>query len=213
MSARDTGHARQEDVRQVFAAFPPVITPTFMRTTRLLLAAAAVATLATLALAAPAGAMTRCGQQVLNDWWDNQRIDRTYPLHCYREAIKGLPEDLKQYGQAADDIDRALQVATVEKSSGGTPPATPSPPSPPAPTTDTGQTETTTTTTTPGDGTPDDPSDTVVAALDAPSSDGPSSVPLPLIILGGLALLLLAAGAAGYISRRSQASSDEPPSV
>jgi hypothetical protein len=183
-----------------------------MRTTRLLLVAAAVATLALLAVAAPAGAMTPCGQQVLNDWWDNQRIDRTYPLHCYREAIKGLPEDLKQYGQAADDIDRALQVATVEKSNGGTPPATPSPPSPPpsppAATTDTGQTETT-----PADGTPEDPSDTVVAALDAPSSDGPSSVPLPLIILGGLALLLLAAGAAGYISRRSQASSDEPPSV
>ena len=36
-------------------------------------------------------------------------------------------------------------------------------------------------------------------------TSGPSSVPIPLLILGGLALLLLAAGGAGYLSRRAQA--------
>ena len=54
------------------------------------------------------------------------------------------------------------------------------------------------------------PVDTTDPASDtsaAPGVDtsGPSSVPIPLLILGGLALLLLAAGAAGYLSRRSQA--------
>ena len=31
---------------------------------------------------------------------------------------------------------------------------------------------------------------------------GPSSVPVPLLVLGGLAILLLAAGSAGYLHRR-----------
>ena len=50
----------------------------------------------------------------------------------------------------------------------------------------------------PGDG------DETSAAGDVDTS-GPSSVPIPLLILGGLALLLLAAGGAGYLSRRAQA--------
>jgi hypothetical protein len=36
-------------------------------------------------------------------------------------------------------------------------------------------------------------------------------VPIPLLILGGLALLLLAAGGAGYLSRRAQARRDGGP--
>ena len=37
------------------------------------------------------------------------------------------------------------------------------------------------------------------------SADDPSSIPTPLLILGGLALLLVAAGAAGLIAKRIQA--------
>ena len=39
----------------------------------------------------------------------------------------------------------------------------------------------------------------------AVDTSGPSSLPIPLLVLGGLALLLLAAGGAGYLSRRAQA--------
>ena len=41
----------------------------------------------------------------------------------------------------------------------------------------------------------------------APEVDtsGPSSVPVPLLVLGGLSLALLAAGGLGYVSRRRQA--------
>ena len=35
-------------------------------------------------------------------------------------------------------------------------------------------------------------------------TSGPSAVPLPLIVLAGLALLLLAAGGAGYLNRRAE---------
>ena len=153
--------------------------------------------------------MTKCGQQVLNDWWDNTRVDRTYPLRCYREAIKGLPEDLKQYGQAADDIQRALQIAAVDPGGSG---SSPPPSSPPASTTDSASTIKGGTDT-PG-GTDTGGSDTTETALAADNNTdpgSPSSVPLPLIVLGGLALLLLALGSAGYISRRSQSRSDDPP--
>ena len=41
----------------------------------------------------------------------------------------------------------------------------------------------------------------------APEVDttGPSSVPIPLVVLGGMSLALLAAGGLGYLSRRRQA--------
>jgi len=35
-------------------------------------------------------------------------------------------------------------------------------------------------------------------------TSGPSSVPIPLLVLGGMSLALLAAGGLGYLSRRRQ---------
>ena len=48
-----------------------------------------------------------CGQAVLSDWSDG-RIDRTYPDPCYQAAIDGMPEDLRAYTTAKEDISRAL---------------------------------------------------------------------------------------------------------
>ena len=42
-------------------------------------------------------------------------------------------------------------------------------------------------------------------------TDSASSVPIPLLILAGLALLLIAAGTAGYVIRRLQARRLPPP--
>jgi hypothetical protein len=74
----------------------------------LLLAAVTVGLLLAAFGAAPAAAGTPCWKQVLNDWSNNRPIGH-YPLHCYREAIKNLPEDLRDYSAAADDILAALQ--------------------------------------------------------------------------------------------------------
>jgi hypothetical protein len=62
-----------------------------------------------LALPGTAAAKTPCWKQVLNDW-SNARTIGVYPLHCYRDAIKNLPEDLRDYSSAADDIQAALQA-------------------------------------------------------------------------------------------------------
>ena len=70
---------------------------------------AVMAGLAVAALApAHAAAKTPCWKQVLNDW-SNGRAIGSYPLHCYRDAIRNLPEDLRDYSSAADDIMAALQ--------------------------------------------------------------------------------------------------------
>ena len=48
-----------------------------------------------------------CGRTVLSDWADG-RIDKTYPGPCYLAAIEELPEDVRAYTSAKDDISRAL---------------------------------------------------------------------------------------------------------
>lgn len=189
------------------------------------LAAVAVPLLAALALGAgPALGAPACARQVVADWYDNGRVDRLYPLHCYREAIKTLPNDVLTYSSAREDINRALQFATRGKSDpgeGAQPPASPSPPSPPAtsppapPPATTGKGTTTPRPTTPSTTAPE-PVDTGVTEAAPPvDTSGPSAVPMPLIVLGGLALLLLAAGSAGYVTRRLQArrggDGGEPP--
>jgi len=167
-----------------------------------LLALVAAALLAT-APAASAKAKT-CGEKVVDDWYGDGRVDEVFPTHCYLDAIRSLPVDVKDYSNAEEDIRRALAYARQHKPD-------PGPTGGPAPT-DTGGSvaEPPTTTTNPVDDptvpsvTTDDPGSDTLATPGVDTS-GPSSVPIPLLILGGLALLLLAAGGAGYLSRRSQA--------
>jgi len=86
---------------------------------RLVLLCAAI--LGAAALAGPAGAAADCSGRLLADWQDG-RIDRTYAVPCYREALASLPEDLKVYSTAESDITRALQnelAAPRAKAAGG----------------------------------------------------------------------------------------------
>ena len=58
-----------------------------------------------------AAAATPCWKAVINDWYDNSRIDGTYPISCYRQALKHLPEDVQDYTSLPDDIRAAMQAA------------------------------------------------------------------------------------------------------
>jgi hypothetical protein len=165
----------------------------------------AVALLAVLAGAGPAAAAKKpsCAEQVVADWYDNGRVDYLYPLHCYREAIKSLPPDVKDYSSAKEEIERALQDAANRP-----PVSKPTPLNPNSPAPGAGGTHTQT----------DDDGETVAGAGgdgNEPDTAGPSSVPIPLIVLGGLSVLLLAAGSAGYLARRFGSGGDgdggEPP--
>jgi hypothetical protein len=177
---------------------------------RILVPAALLALVAVASLAIAPGASAKaktCGEKVVDDWYGDGRVDEVFPTHCYLDAIRSLPVDVKDYSNAEEDIRRALAYAQQHKPD-------PGPTGGPAPT-DTGsgpvaEPPTTTSPDEPGDGvvvptdTTDEPASDTVAAPGVDTS-GPSSVPIPLLILGGLALLLLAAGGAGYLSRRAQA--------
>ena len=168
-------------------------------------AAFALAALATALLgAAPAAAKPSesCARAIVNDWYGDGKVDKIYDEHCYREAIRSLPVDVRDYSNAEEDILRALAYAKKGEPdpgpAGGKPGGGGNNPTK-GPT---------------GHGGPTDPGDTTgltdtgdggdtVAAPDTDTS-GPSSIPLPLIVLGGLAFLLLVAGGAGYVNRRMQ---------
>ena len=70
--------------------------------------AAAVGLMA-LAFTGAGGAAQSCGTRVLDDWRDG-RIDGTYPVACYRQALAHLPEDIRVYSTAQSDLTRALQA-------------------------------------------------------------------------------------------------------
>src|SRR5919201_3592693 len=55
---------------------------------------------------APAAA-ARCGTAILKDWSDG-KINGTYPVRCYQDALDRMPEDMRSYTTAPDDIRRAL---------------------------------------------------------------------------------------------------------
>ena len=180
-----------------------------------------VATLAALVGASPAAAAKSCGEQVIDDWYDDGRVDRTYALHCYDDAIEALPRDVRDYSSAREDIQRALQAAmrgeeappaTTDPSPGsgaddGDDPGDDGPDDAPTETTDT--TETTTTTGAGGSGDPGGGGSEAAPPVD--TEESASSIPIPLLVLAGLALLLVAAGSAGYLVRRYQARRVPPP--
>jgi hypothetical protein len=56
---------------------------------------------------AAAPVQSACAKMILRDWADG-RIDGTYPVSCYRDALKSLPADLRVYSSAPDDISQAL---------------------------------------------------------------------------------------------------------
>jgi hypothetical protein len=169
---------------------------------------ASVALLAAVAQPARAAAKagTPCWKVLLNDWYDG-RIDGTYPRHCYSDALKHLPADVSTYSSAHDDILRALQSAIAKQQKPGHkvgPNTLLKPPAPPkSGGSVSGGTGTTDTTPPPGR-----QQGTGLADKLNPSS--PSSLPVPLLILGGLALLLVAAGAAGLVAKRVQARRQNP---
>lgn len=77
--------------------------------------------LAALGLAASASAASAkspkakaCGQAIIDDWWDGH-IDGRYAIHCYRDAIQRLPNDLRGYSSARDDILAAMQQRVTEQ--------------------------------------------------------------------------------------------------
>ena len=175
------------------------LTPTFFRAVNFGLALMAVLLCAGVGSKVAAAASHSCADQVIADWYDDGRVGKIYPLACYRKAIAKLPPDVLDYSNAKEEIGRALAFARQGKPDpGGKDPT-------PVSTTPASTAKTTTSTNrkthTTGSGKPITGSVTE-ATTGTTDTSGPSSVPVPLLVLGGLAILLLAAGSAGYLHRR-----------
>ena len=179
--------------------------------TRSLRAVLAVLALALTGLAlgaAPAAAAPPCWKTVLNDWFVDGRIDGSYPIACYTQAQQHLGEDAVNYSGAPGDIQRALLAAIrQDRGSGsrGDPPGGAtggssssgssggSSSSGGASASSGGSDSTTTKSKGP-----------IQRAIDWIGPSNAESIPLPLLVLAGIALLLLAAAAASFIARRVQ---------
>jgi hypothetical protein len=151
------------------------------------------------ALPATADAKAPCRNAIYNDWYKDGQIASTYPLGCYRDALTHVRQGDAIYTSLEDDIRAALQAAIarghgkkvadqVGHKFSSQPVLVDRQPK---------KNDKSIASEGPGRG---DTHDDAVAVAD--TTGGSSGVPLPLILLGGLALLLIAAGGAGVLIRR-----------
>ena len=147
------------------------------------------ATLALTVSAAPASAKTPCWKVVISDWYVDGRVDGTYPIPCYEQAIQKLPDDVRSYADAEAEIRRAMldrlrhedQPTPKGKATKKTAPIVFS-------NHDEGP-----------------PKGLVSRLIDKVGPSNADSVPLPLLVLAGIAFLLLAAAGGSFVARRIQA--------
>jgi hypothetical protein len=161
-----------------------------------LLGAAALVPAAQASPASLQQATSNCWLQVINDWLDNNQVDQVYAIPCYTQAIQKLSSysDIAGYSSAIDDIRRAELAAIRQDRSngpggssggpsapGGGPGSGPSNPSGPS-------------------GSPSSHS----KFLGIPGPSSATSIPLPLIVLGALAILLALSALGTWLVRRFQ---------
>jgi hypothetical protein len=158
-------------------------------------------------LVAPAAALADCGTTVIDDYLKDGTISGNYSQACYKSALKQIPTDMDIY----TDVRGSINAAMNSGGSSGTPIAsnnqagtTTAPDKPKGTSTDEGTTTQDGTTT--GELLPVAPGTTdgglVGQALNNIGPKKADEIPMPVIVLGGLAALLILAGAGGLIAQR-----------
>lgn len=166
--------------------------------------------LAALALAAPAAAASpksghatvACRNRIINQWEGTGKIKTTYPVACYRSALTFVngKADLSTYSSLGDDIKLALQAALQREHGDKRVPL------------DVGKHYNTSNDsrrkpgkkggkgaksyTDPPPGSKQPPKGHRTGAP-LPAADSSPGTPLPILVLGGVAIALIAAGAIG----------------
>jgi hypothetical protein len=144
------------------------------------------------AIPATAHAAVPCRNKIFNDWYVDGKIASTYSHSCYVDALGHIPPDASVYSSLSDDIKSAMRgaVRRVEGKS--------------VPTQigqgfralNTGVKGASTVSTAAGT---HDPAtgERTAASSSGGIADTASGAPLPILVLGGLAIALAAAGAIG----------------
>jgi hypothetical protein len=169
------------------ATSPPPARPLAGLATVALIAIGAVLALG----AGSAQAAKPCWERVIDDWVDNGTIDGDYSASCIQAAKRRVPEDIRTYTDIVDKLDAYLQAKTdvrLPQGAGdpGVPPSSSNPRKKTQPRSRTTEEE------------------PLPRALRSGTTDA-ASIPLPLLVLAGLALLLMAAGGTGFAYRKLKA--------
>jgi hypothetical protein len=156
---------------------------------RLLVICAVVATV--LGIGAPAAAARPCWKDLVDDYWLDNRVDKVYPISCYRDAMNSLPLDVRNYSDVQDDLRRALLAAIRDErdSDGGSEFRSAAGEVPPPRATD------------------DEGGKRgfIPEVIDKLGPKNASSIPVPLLVLAAIALLLVGAAGVSYGARWYQA--------
>jgi len=149
-----------------------------------------------------------CWERVIDDWLDNGTIDGTYKASCYQQALKHVPEDLRDYSNITDAIQAALNGSLR---GGGT---------------GTGSGTGDGSSTGNGSGNGNGNSDAgpnretqgvpgqsyYTKGINSLGTTKASSIPIPLLVLAGLGALLLVSAAGLAAQKRIKARAPAPPS-
>jgi hypothetical protein len=136
-----------------------------------------------------ATATTPCWQEVLGEWYTGE-INTIFAHDCYTEAIAHLPSNIQEYSSARQDIEHAEALAAQHKPYKSKGAAVP------------------TTTDQNGPGS----SGGISKLVKELTPGNPQSFPLPLLVLGALAILLVIAGGVGMLwQRRHPGGPDDTP--
>ena len=146
---------------------------------------ALILALAALALPGTAQAQRPCWKDLVDDYWADFRVDNVYPISCYRDAMDALPDDVSQYSDAQDDLRRALLDAIRDERAGNrfNDPERDDEEAAPPPAEE------------------DEPDGFFGEVLNKIGPKNADSVPVPLLVLGGIALLLFGAAGVSYGAR------------
>ena len=143
---------------------------------------AALAACAALAFGVGSASAKSCGSAVIQDWYVDGTIDAQYPARCYREALSKVTDKMRIYSDLPEQLDRGLRAALTRQGTLGTQHTIKQG----------GSRETA----------GHHASGPIQRVLGELGPDRADSIPIPLMILAGVALLLIAAGAASAIVRR-----------
>jgi hypothetical protein len=145
---------------------------------RAMIAIAALAASAALAVGAgSAGAAEPCWRTVINDWYKHGTVSTGYAPRCYREAQGNVSDQMRIYSDLPEELDRALQ-ATLRATKGVK--------------------DARHVASSPGT----KASGPIQRVLGELGPDRADSIPIPLMILAGFALLLIVGGATSVVMRR-----------
>ena len=145
-----------------------------------------------------------CWERVIDDWLDNGTIDKQYKAACYQQALKHVPEDLRDYSNITDAITAAMNGTLRAGGNAGNGNGTGS-------TNGGGSSGTGDPTTGPDRKQQAVPSQSLYSqGINHLGTTKASSIPVPLLILAGLGTLLLVSAAGLAVHKRLQARPGPP---